>query len=101
MKKRFVLLAVLICRHLMMFSQYSVSGIVKDENGNALTGANVVIQHTYTGAITNLKGEFMLKGIQQGDHTLIISFLGFETVSKPVTVNNNVSLDIQLSRKAF
>jgi iron complex outermembrane recepter protein len=101
MKKRFVLLAVLICRHLMMFSQYSVSGIVKDENGNALTGANVVIEHTYTGAITNLKGEFMLKGIQQGDHNLVISFLGFETVSKPVTVNNNVSLDIQLSRKAF
>jgi len=43
MTKRLLLLAILICRHLMMFSQFAINGIVTDEKGNVLTGANVII----------------------------------------------------------
>ena len=101
MKKRLGLLALLMSGHLMTFAQYSISGIVRDENGNALTGANVVIAHTYTGTIANLKGEFVFNNIKQGAYTLMFSFLGYETISKPVPVNGNVHLDIQLLRKNY
>jgi len=87
MTKRLLLLAILICRYLMMFSQYAINGIVTDEKGNALTGANVIIEHTFTGTITDQKGEFLIRNIKPGNYNLVVSFLGYETASKSVLVD--------------
>jgi iron complex outermembrane receptor protein len=101
MKKRFLLLAFIFCRYLTLFSQYSVSGTVKDENGNILSGANVIIQHTNKGSVTDNKGQFQLMIAQPGDYTINASFLGYETVSKTIAVNNSVKLAFVLAQKSF
>ena len=101
MKKRFLLLAFFICRYLTLFSQYTVSGTVKDENGNVLSGANVIIQQTNKGALTDAKGEFQLSIAQPGNYTINASFLGYEVVSKVITVNNNEILTFELTQKSF
>lgn len=101
MKKQLFLLALLFCGQLTMFAQYAVRGTVKDEKGNALIGANVVVDGTNYGVTTNLKGEFLLKSLQPGDYTIHFSYLGFEALQKPVSVKADMSIDAVLTAKIY
>jgi Outer membrane receptor proteins, mostly Fe transport len=101
MKKRFVLLALLLCKFVTLFSQFVISGTVKDVNGDGLNGATVFIQEISKGAITNPDGEFQLKISKPGDYTINASFLGYETVSKTITANTNATISFTLVQKSF
>ena len=57
------------------FSQ--VRGIVKDEQGNALVGANVVWMGTNHGTITDAQGNFLLNRYDE-TNTLVTSFVGYQ-----------------------
>ena len=54
-----------------------ITGTIKDENGEAVIGANVSVKGTTTGTITDIDGNFSLEA-QQGA-TLLISYIGYET----------------------
>lgn len=73
----------------------TVSGTVTDQTGQPLPGATVVVDGTMNGTVTDVNGVFSLS--VQGNPTLVISFVGFDT--KKVPVNNqsviNVSLQIE------
>lgn len=101
MKKRFLVLALLLCKFVTLFSQYVISGTVKDENGIGLNGATVIIQQSSKGNITNQNGEFQLTISKPGEYTIDASFLGYETVSKTITVDANVKVSFVLSQKSF
>lgn len=55
-----------------------VSGIVLDENGDALIGASVIVKGTQNGAATDMDGKFSLKA--NPGATLVISYMGYETM---------------------
>ncbi len=59
-------------------SSHTLSGKVLDEQGDPLIGATVVLSNTNDGTITNLKGEFTLKGIKSSSVSITVSFLGYE-----------------------
>lgn len=101
MKKQMFLLALLLCGQLTSFSQFIVQGTVKDEKGNALIGANVVLNDTNYGVITNSNGAFQLKTLQSGTYKLNVSFVGFELLQTIVEVQNDVVLDIVLVAKSY
>lgn len=66
-----------------------LTGIVKDEKGNVLAGISVRVKGTLTTAITNNKGEFFLKNVDEGA-TLIFYGVNVETTEiktdgKPLT----------------
>lgn len=63
--------------------QTLVKGTVKDQTGEPVIGANVLIKGTSTGVITNPNGEFSLSGTK-GD-ILVISFIGYTTQEVPIT----------------
>ncbi|TRX58872.1 TonB-dependent receptor [Fulvivirga sp. M361] len=77
----------------------SVSGRVLDENGLPLPGATVILTETSKGAVTDLRGEFFIAKVNEGDYTLNVSYLGYEQVNQPVTVTagQSSSLDIKMS----
>ncbi|MDP4210776.1 MAG: TonB-dependent receptor [Bacteroidota bacterium] len=101
MKKQSILLAFFLCSQLSAFSQYSVHGIVKDENGNAISGALVKIEQSFRGSNTNNNGEFLFTNLKTGDYKLNISSLGFETANQNISVNNNIEVTINLTHKIF
>lgn len=100
MKKCLILLA-LICRQLAMFSQFTVSGSIKDENGAPLAGASVVIENTFKGSVSDAKGMFHIPGLKKGEAILKVSFLGYEPVERKIVLQKDEVVDIQLERKAF
>ena len=54
------------------------SGKVFDEQGGGLPGANVVVEGTNTGAVTDLSGYFEVKANRSDD--LVVSFVGYQSV---------------------
>jgi TonB-linked SusC/RagA family outer membrane protein len=68
----------------------SVSGVVSDENGEAIIGANVVEKGTTNGMITDLEGKFILD-VSSGA-TLVISYIGYNKQEILVGSQNNLSI---------
>ncbi|WP_353778888.1 carboxypeptidase-like regulatory domain-containing protein [Winogradskyella sp. 3972H.M.0a.05] len=70
----------------------TVKGVVKDETGLALPGANVIIKDTTTGTQTDFDGNFEIK-VEKGS-TLVVSYLGYKTLSVIISDDNyyNISL---------
>ncbi|CAK7040441.1 MAG: TonB-dependent receptor P26 [Parabacteroides sp.] len=56
----------------------TVSGVVKDEKGDAVIGANVVVQGTTNGTMTDLDGNFTLTNVPE-KAILQISYIGYLT----------------------
>jgi len=69
-----------------------ISGVVNDENGEPIIGANVTVKGTTTGTVTDLDGKFVLDVPQSA--LLVISYIGY--TNKEVTVGNTTIFNITL-----
>ena len=77
---------------LVLFGQGGISGVVLDENGGPLPGANVVIENTSTGVSTDFDGNFTINA--NSGEVLVISYIGY--TSEYVTVGNQDSITVSL-----
>ena len=62
----------------LTFAQLSLTGIVKDEKGEPLSGANVMLVNTYQGKTAGVNGEFKFLNLRKGKYTLQITFIGYK-----------------------
>ena len=67
-------------------------GKISDENGQPLIGVTILVKGTNIGAKTDANGNFSINAAPNS--TLVISYVGFETVE--VKFNNQVNISIQL-----
>ncbi|WKN32170.1 TonB-dependent receptor [Porifericola rhodea] len=73
----------------------AVKGVILDENTQeVLIGANVMLEGTTTGTVSDIEGNFMLSGIPSGAQTLTITYLGYETISLPVNIKANQTTNV-------
>ncbi len=70
----------------------TVNGTVKDENGEPIIGANVMVKGTTDGTVTDIDGHFSLN-VKKGD-LLEISYIGY--LSSEIEIGNEQSLAIVL-----
>ena len=77
LKKTFLSLALLLMSTIM-YAQSEISGTVVDPTGETVIGATVMEKGTTNGTVTDFDGNFRLK-VEPGK-TLVISYIGFETV---------------------
>ncbi len=78
---------------LAMFGQGAVKGKVMD-GGEALIGASVMIKGTSIGTITDVDGMFRLDNLPAGDHTMEVSYVGYRTMEKMISVVANGTADL-------
>lgn len=104
-KKTYLLIPLLLWGFLNVFSQsestektisIQVTGIVSDDTGQPVIGANVSAQDTTIGAITDLNGRYTLN-VPAGS-TLVISYIGY--TNQEVKVNAAGNYDIRLKEDA-
>jgi TonB-linked SusC/RagA family outer membrane protein len=76
----------------------SITGVVKDENGQPLPGASVLVKRSRIAAVTDSRGAFRLN-VPSASSVLVISFTGYETIE--VTVGSQIDFDIKLSLKTM
>lgn len=68
-------------------------GIVKDQNGEPVIGANVVVKGTTNGTVTDINGNFSLE--VSGEDILQISYIGYLT--REVAVKDKTTLTINIT----
>ncbi len=85
-----VLLSVLFLCSVFATSAYSqsktITGIVYDEKGETIIGANVGVKGKTTGTITDVNGNFSLYVVP--DDILVVSYIGYNTEEIKVSTNN-------------
>ncbi len=82
-----------------VFAQGVITGkIIDSESSEALIGATVVIEGTRLGTIADLDGNFILKKVPAGDHTLQFSYVGYENLSVDVTVGESKEVEIEAAK---
>ena len=57
----------------------SIHGVVVDDTNKAVLGATVILKEVNKGVVTDGDGKFSFSGDFNGDYTIVISYLGFET----------------------
>ncbi len=72
----------------------TITGTVTDEAGSPLPGANVTVQGTTTGVITDLNGKYSIN-IPNRSAVLTFSFIGYTQQDMPVGSNNVVNVTLK------
>ena len=87
-----LLLAILLFSPLGLFAQTMVvNGVVVDEMGEPVIGANAFVKGTTIGAITDIDGNFSLTGVPTGA-TIGFSFVGYIPQEQPARPQMNIVL---------
>ena len=77
-----------------LFAQKEISGVVKDNVGNALPGVNIVEKGTRNSVSTDIDGVYKIS-VEEGA-TLVFSYIGYANVEKAATGSVlNVSLSAE------
>ena len=71
-----------------------VSGQIKDDQGNALPGVNVVEKGTSNGSVSDAEGKYTII-VSNANATLAFTFIGFAT--QEIQVNGKAVLDVSLA----
>ena len=96
MKKFYVLLTLQFFLSAAIFCQFSISGKILDENSQPLVSATVLIENTFAGTYSDQKGEFVLKNLKNGDYSLKISFIGYETKSIQIKLVKDEKMEFKM-----
>ncbi|MDC6365415.1 MULTISPECIES: TonB-dependent receptor [Flavobacteriaceae] len=100
--KKFILIFTLLSGFVTLAQTGTLKGVVLDKQSESpLEGATVELldMEIATGVITDFDGQFILEDIPLGRKTLLISYIGFESVTIPnveVTSGKDVFITVQL-----
>ena len=90
--KRFYCLMMTLLLVVGAYAQTKVTGTVYEETGVGAIGANVIAEGTTVGTVTDFDGFFELS-VPAGVKNLVISYMGYKTVTVPVKSVVNVTLE--------
>lgn len=82
------------------FSFGTLNGYVSEaRTGEAIWGANIILEGTTLGTSTNSAGFFTLTRIPEGSYTAVISFIGFREMRREITIvaGETLRLDAELT----
>ncbi len=82
-----------------LLAQTKVSGYVFDENNQSVPFANVLFKGSTQGTITDENGKFYLES-EQTWNTLVVSFIGYQTLEIPLEKKVNYDLKFTLAEEA-
>lgn len=108
MNKKYFLnkvLALLLLVSGMAMQASAHSGSIKGQVTNSKTrkgleGAAIYLAQQNVGAVTNAFGQFLLRNIQPGDYVITINHVGFEAISKTITVEDGITTDVDVAMVA-
>ena len=100
MKLKFLFFILLISSSLLA-QKGTISGTLtdKDMNNEPLPFANVQLKGTTIGTTTDENGKFSFDA-EAGSYTLVLSFLGYETVEVAINIKANQTVTVNKSLSA-
>ena len=93
MLKRGVLIVLLLLANLSLMAQQTVTGTVRDTEGQPMSGVTIMVQGTTVGTLSGIDGKYSLQ-VPAGAATLRFSFIGFG--EQEVAVGGRSVIDVTL-----
>ena len=94
---RYFLIIFFLITHLGAQSTI-ISGFISDSSsGEALIGANVILQETGQGMATDMNGYYVLQDIVPGDYVLMVSYVGFSLTKEKLTISGGESIKLNIA----
>lgn len=95
MRILFSFLALFMVTLSLAQSKGTITGVLtdKDMNNETLPFANVMIKGTTIGATTDEDGKYTLS-VPAGTHTVVFSFLGYETETETITIKSGETIKL-------
>lgn len=98
--KRLIIISLLLILSLGLkaqnnnIQQYRVIGkVINQADKKPVQGASVFLGNATIGTETNTDGAFTLQNVKPGKYTLIVSTVGYEIFTEPISINNaNITL---------
>jgi len=75
---------------------FTLNGKVVDQNKEPLPGATVLVKEVNKGTSTDFEGTFRVN-FPKGNYTIQISFIGYQTISKEISLTKNDAVEFVLS----
>ena len=95
------LLLLLTTSFLWAQNTAELSGKITDKaTQKPLIGADIYLKELKKGTNADTQGNYHLKGIPEGNYTIIGSYLGYQTFSKKIYLKGQERLDISLKEQA-
>lgn len=79
----------------------TVKGVVKDDTGEPIPGASVMLKGTTTGTITDIDGRFSLTYTPGNKAELLVSFVGMGTQTVPINGKSTVNIQLRAEASAL
>ena len=98
MKPKLFITSVLlfICMQAWTQTKVTLSGTLKDaSNGEDLVGASIYIAELKTGVASNVYGFYSIT-LPNGTYTVMVSYMGYEPVSRSIELSSDLSIDFLL-----
>jgi hypothetical protein len=77
--------------------KFTISGVIADEkNKETLIGVSLFVQETKTGLVTNEYGFYSIT-LPEGDYTLLVNYMGYQTVTEKIKLNQDLKKNFYLS----
>lgn len=92
--RRLLLAAMFMSFSFALFSQTrTISGVVMDDQGEMVIGANVLIKGTSSGTVTDFDGKFQVE-VPESAKALVISYVGYAT--QEISIENTSEIEVVL-----
>ena len=96
---KYFITLVILCFSLFVEAQetFTLKGLVTDSDSNeTLIGVNILIPKLQTGTTTNTYGFYSID-VSEGDYMVNITYLGYRTIQKLISLDKNTTLNIALN----
>ncbi len=101
MKKIALIFVFQIVAFSLYAQQYSIKGTVTKPNGDPIYTANVYLEGTTRGTVSNHEGKFEINSIQPGEYVLVVSRMGYGRKKEQLDITTDIeNLNFELSEKA-
>ncbi len=101
MQKFISVFAITFLFHIALVAQTTLSGTIRDENGDAMAGANCYLDGTYDGATSDEDGHFSFETAELGPQALKVSYIGYEIATQKLNLDSVLApIEVQM-KEAF
>ena len=97
MRKVFTLTILLIAAFFAA-AQTTVSGFVKDQNGNSIRGVSITLKDTYDGGTTDSLGKYSFNTSEKGEQIVVFTAIGYKMLEQKINLTGQ-PLDLSIAMK--
>ncbi len=85
----------------MAYGQYTIEGIITNDQGEKLDFAVIYLENTGYAGVTDPSGYYKIENVTPGDYSIKISHTSYKTVIASLTINQNMQYDAVMSEFSY